>query len=148
MILSEKDFLNYIRCPLYYKFESNGQNLQRVTFNSLLHDIANQYIRRVSSIKYLGNFDHENFIKKLWDKAGLENQHIITPKQQIQGFGYLFQLMVLLRDTGVEVLDTDPEFPVTTITANGTFAINGRDSGVKVPEETKFGRGFVTDSKW
>ena len=51
-------------------------------------------------------------------------------------------------DTNVEVLDTDPEFPVTTITANGTFAINGRDTGVKVPEETKFGRGFVTDSKW
>ena len=112
MILSEKDFLNYIRCPLYYKFESNGQNLQRVTFNSILHDIANQYIRRVSSIKYLGNFDHENFIKKLWDKAGLENQHIITPKQQIQGFGYLFQLMVLLRDTGVEVLDTDMTYNI------------------------------------
>ena len=51
-------------------------------------------------------------------------------------------------DTNVEVLDTDPKFPVTTITENGTFAINGRDSGVKVPEETKFGRGFVTDSKW
>ena len=51
-------------------------------------------------------------------------------------------------DTNVEVLDTDPEFPVTTITANATFAINGRDTGIKVPEETKFGRGFVTDSKW
>ena len=51
-------------------------------------------------------------------------------------------------ETNVEVLDTDPKFPVTTITENATFAINGRDSGVKVPEETKFGRGFVTDSKW
>ena len=51
-------------------------------------------------------------------------------------------------DTNVEVLDTDPEFPVTTITANGTFAINGRDTGVKVPEEKQYGRGFVTDSKW
>lgn len=51
-------------------------------------------------------------------------------------------------DTPVEVLDTDPEFPVVTITSNATFAINGRDTGVKVPEETKFGRGYVTDSKW
>ena len=51
-------------------------------------------------------------------------------------------------DTPVEVLDTDPEFPVVTITANATFAINGRDTGVKVPKETKFGRGYVTDSKW
>ena len=51
-------------------------------------------------------------------------------------------------DTPVEVLDTDPEFPVASITENGTFAINGRDTGVKVPEETRYGRGYVTDSKW
>ena len=51
-------------------------------------------------------------------------------------------------DTPVEVLESDPEFPVVTITANATFAINGRDSGIKVPEETKYKRGFVTDSYW
>lgn len=51
-------------------------------------------------------------------------------------------------DTPVEVLDSDPEFPVVTITEDATFAINGRDTGVKVPKETKFGRGYVTDSKW
>ena len=51
-------------------------------------------------------------------------------------------------DTPVEVLDTDPEFPVVTITKNATFAINGRDTGVKVPVETKYGRGYVTDTKW
>jgi len=51
-------------------------------------------------------------------------------------------------DTPVEVLESDPEFAVVTITSEGTFAINGRDSGVKVPEETKYGRGYVTDSKW
>ncbi len=51
-------------------------------------------------------------------------------------------------DTPVEVLDTDPEFPVVTITSKATFAINGRDTGVKVPRETKNGRGYVTDSKW
>ncbi len=51
-------------------------------------------------------------------------------------------------DTPVEVLDTDPEIPVVTITSNATYAINGRDTGVKIPKETKFGRGYVTDSKW
>ncbi len=51
-------------------------------------------------------------------------------------------------DTPVEVLPSDPEIPVVTITANATYAINGRDTGVRVPEETKFGRGYVTDSKW
>ena len=51
-------------------------------------------------------------------------------------------------DTPVVVLDTDPVHPVVTITSNATFAINGRDTGIKVPQETKFNRGFVTDSKW
>ena len=51
-------------------------------------------------------------------------------------------------DTPVEVLESDPEFPVVTITQEATFAINGRDTGIRVPEETKFGRGYVTDTKW
>ncbi len=51
-------------------------------------------------------------------------------------------------DTPVEVLASDPKFPVVTITSNATFAINGRDTGVKVPEETRNDRGFVTDNKW
>ena len=51
-------------------------------------------------------------------------------------------------NTPVVVLPTDPEFPVVTITKNATFAINGRDTLIKVPNETKFGRGLVTDSKW
>ncbi len=51
-------------------------------------------------------------------------------------------------DTPVSVLPSDPKFPVVTITKNSTFAINGRDTLIKVPNETKFGRGMVTDSKW
>ena len=51
-------------------------------------------------------------------------------------------------DTPLEVLETDPEFPVVTITPDATFAINGRDTGVRVPKETKYNRGYVTDSKW
>ena len=52
------------------------------------------------------------------------------------------------RDTPLEVLPNDPLFPVVSITKNATFAINDRDTGIKVPEETKFGRGYVTDNKW
>ena len=112
MILSEKDFLNYIKCPLYYKLEAQGQNLKRDTFNSLLHDVANEYIRRVSNIKLLGNFNHENYIKKNWDKTCLLNQHIITPKQCIQGWGYLFQLKEFITKSGVEILDTDMTYTI------------------------------------
>lgn len=50
--------------------------------------------------------------------------------------------------TAAKYDENDPKFAVTTITAKGTFAINGKDTGISVPEETKFGRGIVTDSYW
>lgn len=107
MLLSEKDFLNYIKCPLYYKLESNGHDLRRETYKTFLHDTADKYIKRVGSTKLLGNFDHEHFIKKHWDKVCMENQNIITPKQCIQGWGYLYRILEFINVTGVEVLDPE-----------------------------------------
>lgn len=51
-------------------------------------------------------------------------------------------------DTPVEVLSTDPLFAEVSISKNSTFTINGRDTFIKVPVETKFGRGYVTEDKW
>ena len=112
MLLSERDFLNYIRCPLYYKIESNGHNLKRDTYNTFLHDIANKYIKRVGSTTLLGNFNHENYVKKHWDKVCMENQHIITPKQCIQGWGYLYRLIEFINLSGVEVLDPEITYKI------------------------------------
>ena len=107
MLLSEKDFLNYIKCPLYYKIESNGHNLRQDSFNTYLHKISDMYIKRVGSTKLLGNFDHENYVKKHRDKVCMENQHLITPKQCIQGWGYLYRIIEFINVTGVEVLDPE-----------------------------------------
>ena len=112
MLLSEKDLLNYIKCPLYYKLEANGHNLRRDTYNTYLHEVADKYIRRVGSTKLLGNFNHENYVKKHWDKVCIENQHIITPKQCIQGWGYLYRLIEFINIPGIEVLDPDMTYKI------------------------------------
>lgn len=112
MLISEKDLLNYIKCPLYYKLEASGQNLKRETYNTFLHDVANKYIKRVGATKLLGNFNHENYIKKHWDKVCLENQHIITPKQCIQGWGYLYKLYEFIDTSGVEVLEPEISYVI------------------------------------
>lgn len=52
------------------------------------------------------------------------------------------------RKTGIKVLENDPKFPVVTINENANFSLNGIDTLIKVPEETKFGYGFVNDNKW
>lgn len=51
-------------------------------------------------------------------------------------------------DTPVEVLPGDPLFAEVSISKNSTFTINGRDTFIKIPVETKFGRGYVTEDKW
>ena len=107
MQISERDFLNYIKCPLYYKFASNGQDLRRDTFNTHLHDVANMYINKISSSNLMGtNFNHEKFVKKNWDKVCMENQHLILPKQCIQGWGYLYNLIQYMNKPGIQLLDT------------------------------------------
>ena len=68
MQISEKDFLNYIKCPLYYKLEANGQNLEKDTYNKFLHYTAQQYLNRLANKNILGDFNHEKFVKKIWDK--------------------------------------------------------------------------------
>lgn len=44
--------------------------------------------------------------------------------------------------------EADGLFPTISISKNATFTINGKDTGQKVPEETKFSRGYVTDDYW
>lgn len=112
MMLSERDFLNYISCPLRYKLESSNHNTKRSTYNTLLHDVANLYVNRVGSVDYLGDFDHEKFIKKNWDKTCLENQHLITDKQCINGWGYLYRLSEFLRLPNIKVLDSNITYTI------------------------------------
>ena len=52
------------------------------------------------------------------------------------------------RKTGIKVSENDPKFPVVTINENANFSLNGIDTLIKVPEETKFGYGFVNDNRW
>lgn len=106
MQLSEKDFLNYIKCPLYYKLEANGQSLEKDTYNKFLHNVANQYLNRLANVPLLGDFNHEKFVKKMWDKICLENQHIILEKQCILGWGYLFKMIEFFNRPGIQLLDT------------------------------------------
>jgi hypothetical protein len=112
MQLSEKDFLNYIKCPLYYKLEANGQDLQKDTYNSFLHQVANQYLNRLANVPYLGDFNQEKFIKKAWDKICMENQHIILEKQCIQGWGCLYRMIEYFNRPGVQLLDTSMTYVI------------------------------------
>jgi hypothetical protein len=113
MNMSERDFLNYIRCPLYYKLESNGQDLTLDSYNAYLHDVAKSYLNRIANIQFLGDFNHEKYVKKLWDKICLNNQHLITPKQCIAGWGYLYRMIEYFNNPKIQLLDTSITYTVS-----------------------------------
>ena len=113
MQISEKDFLNYIKCPLYYKLEMYGEDLEKDSYNKFLHYTANQYINRIANTPLLGNFNHEKYVKKIWDKVCMNNQHIILPKQCVQGWGYLFRMIEYFKQPGIELLDTSITYVVS-----------------------------------
>ena len=50
--------------------------------------------------------------------------------------------------TNVLVADDDPKFALISINNDGHFTINGHDTNISVPLETRYGRGIVTNSKW
>ena len=123
MQISEKDFLNYIKCPLYYKLEANGQNLEKDTYNKFLHYAANQYLNRLANTKLLGDFNHEKFLKKIWDKLCMENQHIILPKQCIQGWGMLYKIIEYFKNPSLELLDTSITYVIAP--NGGKYSLTG-----------------------
>ena len=112
MQISEKDFLNYIKCPLYYKLEANGYNLEKDSYNKFLHYVANQFLNRLASIPLLGDFNREKYVKKLWDKICLENQNIILPKQCIQGWGMLYKIVEYFNNPKIQLLDTSMTYTI------------------------------------
>ena len=50
--------------------------------------------------------------------------------------------------TEVQAKSTDPKWPVWGINSSSYFTINGISTGIKVPNETTRGYGYVKDSKW
>lgn len=123
MQMSERDFLNYIRCPLYYKLELNGKNLTIDSYNNFLHEVATSYLNRVANIQLLGNFNHEKYVKKQWDKICLNNQHLITPKQCINGWGYLYRMIEYFQNPKIQLLDTSITY---TISPDGSkYSVTG-----------------------
>lgn len=86
MVISEIDFLNYMYCPLKMVLSKTAIT-DRATYNSLLHDTYNSYIKRVTALDKQHNV---NTLKHKWDKVCESNQNIISTKRVVEGWGLLF----------------------------------------------------------
>lgn len=121
VVISETDFLNYMYCPLKYVL-SKSSNTDRPTYNSLLHETYDSYIKRISALEKKPS---SNSLKSKWDKTCENNQNIINPNKVIEGWGLLygaFQFLSVSNITFEEVnMSYRIEVPGSGVTLVGTL---------------------------
>ena len=108
MILSESDFLNYMYCPLKFVL-SKSSKTDRPTYNSLLHDTYNSYIKKIDMLEKQNGL---NAFKREWDKTCVKNQTLISDKRVIEGWGLLFGSFQYLNNMNVTFEDTSMSYRI------------------------------------
>lgn len=108
MILSESDFLNYMYCPLKFVL-SKSSKTDRPTYNSLLHDTYNSYIKKIDMLEKQNGL---NAFKREWDKTCVKNQTLISDKRVIEGWGLLFGSYTYLDSMNIKFEDTSMSYRI------------------------------------
>lgn len=122
MILREKEFLNYMYCPLKFLLGKTADT-ERKTYNTLLHETFNDYIKRITSLNKQHNL---NTLKHKWDKTCEDNRDLIGSKKVIEGWGLLFGAFKYIVDNNIVFEDTSEtyniEFPGSGVVLTGNIS--------------------------
>lgn len=101
MEINEKDFFEYIKCPLRYEFIKNNIDLgQDRTFKRLVTSAINYYY----SAKTNRSVNSVNLLKKKWDNICEQNQDIINPKKVLEGWGLLYRTYEYINNNNIEFM--------------------------------------------
>ncbi len=120
MIIKERDFFEYIKCPLRYEFSKNGLNLgSDKTFKKIVYSVINHYYAaRTNGMKA-----DANTIKRKWDSVCSQNQDIINPKKVLEGWGMLYRTYEYIENNNIRFMDINVpytlEIPGTKLCITG-----------------------------
>lgn len=108
MELKEKEFFEYIKCPLRYQLIKKGHNLnEQKTFNQICYEAINSNINaRVNDMK--SDF---NSFKRKWDSLAKENE-IIGPKKLLNGWGLIYRTFEYIEMFNLKFLDCNTSYKI------------------------------------
>ena len=120
MDITEKEFFEYIKCPLRYQFIHNGLDIgQDKTFKKLAYSAINHYY----AAKTNGMKADANTLKRKWDSICSQNQDILNPKKVLEGWGLLYRTYEYINYENIQFMDINMpyviEIPGTKISISG-----------------------------
>lgn len=120
MELKEKEFFEYMKCPLRYQFIKNNVDIgEDRTFKKLCYQAINHYFAaRTNGMKA-----DMSTLKKKWDNLCIQNQDLLTPKKALDGWGMLFRTCQYIENNNINFMDINTpyvlEIPETQLSIKG-----------------------------
>lgn len=120
MELKEKDFFEYMNCPMRYQFINNNFDLGgNRTFKKLTYLAINSYY----SSKTNGMKADANTLKKKWDSIAFQNTDVLNPKKILDGWGMLYRTYEYINNYNINFMDINMpykiEIPETKVCLTG-----------------------------
>lgn len=109
MELKEKEFFEYIKCPLRYQLIKKGHTLEeQKTFNQICYEVINSNINaRVNGMK--SDF---NTFKRKWDSLAKENEFYLGAKKILDGWGYVYRTFEYIEMFNIKFLDCNTSYKI------------------------------------
>lgn len=110
MELKEKDFFEYIKCPLRYKFSKANISLgSERSFKNLAYSAINSYY----SARTNGLKADSTSLKKKWDQTiASQNTDILTPKKILEGWGMLYRTYEYIENNKIQFMDINMPYKI------------------------------------
>lgn len=109
MELREKEFFEYIKCPLRYQFVKNNIDVgSDRTFKKLVYSAIISYY----SAKTNGMKADANTLKRKWDSICEQNQDILNPKKILEGWGLLYKTYEYIKNNNIEFTDINTAYSI------------------------------------
>ena len=109
MELREKEFFEYIKCPLRYQFVKNNIDVgSDRTFKKLVYSAIISYY----SAKTNGMKADANTLKRKWDSICEQNQDILNPKKVLEGWGLLYKTYEYIKNNNIEFTDINTAYSI------------------------------------
>lgn len=109
MNIKEKEFFEYIKCPLRYSFIKNGLDIgEDKTFKRLTYSAINHYYAaRTNGMK-----SDVNSLKRKWDNICQQNQDVINPKKVLEGWGMLYRTYEYIEMNNIKFMDVNTAYSI------------------------------------
>ena len=110
MQLTERQFYDYMKCPIYYQggYQYGLTPIDQPSMNKLLNKVAHAFCAQLAAQVVLSRRD----VEKMWDRVCKQNSEYITDKKVVDGITALMQFYRWAEDKQLMIGSTDIPYSI------------------------------------